>query len=166
MDRKNDLKKKFNSKIQNMERLLELLLSRDAYKPIDILCCGDPQLTDSGVYAFSIKEEDTEKFLYIGQSNNIGTRLEEHCAIKNHKAANFAYKETVQRYGQKPIPCSPNSTKESMFFDPIFEEHFYEVINDIKHMNYRWIPISSALEKNLFEIYASVVLESKYNNFD
>ncbi|CDU10722.1 hypothetical protein VDIAB_271252 [Vibrio diabolicus] len=166
MESNMDRKQFFNSKIQNMETLLKLLLSQRIHRPIDILCHTKCQLNHGGVYTFSVYEKGVEKFLYVGQSGNIGQRLQEHCAIKNHNAANFAYKVTVERSGLEPIAYSPHSTKKSMFSIPDFKDCFDEVVNDIKQMNYRWIPIANALEKNLFEIYASVVLDSKYNNFD
>jgi len=123
------------------------------------------QKNGSGVYIFSEIMNDTERFLYVGQAESVFARLAEHCAIKNHQKANFAYMLTVKSTGLKPIPYSPNSTKESMFRDDRFVTEFNKIIARIKLMNYRWIEVNDKLEKNLLEIYAAVILETEFNDF-
>ena len=66
----------------------------------------------------------------------------------------------------KPITGSPNATKLSMFNISEFRKGFESVIARIKKMNYRWIKVEDKLEKNLLEIYASVVLNSRFNDFN
>ena len=39
----------------------------------------------NGIYLFSEITDNTEAFMYVGQSNNIYERLCEHCAIKDYK---------------------------------------------------------------------------------
>lgn len=149
-----------------MEVLLIQLLASSPSQPNDLFKKNWHKIKRSGVYMFSeLDANNNEKHLYIGQSNDIGARLMEHCAINSHKKANLAYMYAVERSGLKPIPGSPSATKESMFTHPRFSTEFYQIICVIKRMNYRWIELPGKLQKNLFEIYASVITGSKYNDF-
>jgi hypothetical protein len=119
-----------------------------------------------GVYVFSEKGQSGEMVMYTGQSLSVLDRLKEHCAVANHERANFAYMLTVDETGIRPIPGSPDSTKASMFRYDRFVLEFERRIARIKAMDFRFVPVESKLNRNLLEMYAAVLLESKYNDFD
>lgn len=155
----------FDDCLDIVKDCFQYLLGCPVHKPATLL--NNLQLlTDSGVYIFSETSGSQEKFLYVGQSNNIANRLKEHCAQPNWKKANFALKMTLEIPGNRPIPGSPNATIESMFTLQKFCQDFDNTVTRIKAMNYRWLPVPDKLTKNLLEIYSSVVLKSQYNEFD
>ena len=154
----------FDQKIKNIKQLFEELSKASCLKPSEYIYQKISNKI-SGIYVFSECFDGKEDCYYVGQSNSIFDRLREHCATRTVEKANFAYKMTVDLTNLKPIPGSPNSTKMSMFYLSEFQGKFDEVISRIKEMDYRWIEVGDKLKKNLLEIYASVVLESKYNDF-
>jgi|GEM_PF-6600254 len=156
----------FDEKLESVKGYYNNLMATTPVSPNIILSDHRFPRSLSGVYVFSELSGDAESFLYVGQANGILERLHEHCATKGHKKANFAYKLTSETTGLRPIPGSPNSTKESMFDIPEFDREFASSITRIKGMNYRWVETSDKLEKNLLEIYVAVTLQSRFNDFD
>ncbi len=154
----------FDGKLSKIKDHFESLLEASPTTPQKILL-DNPQLNISGIYLFSEFANGQETFMYVGQALSLFARLQEHCAIRNHKKANFAYKLTIETTGIKPIPRSPSSTRNSMFDDPRFFAGFQDSVQRIKRMDYRFVEVEDKLERNLLEIYASVILESKFNNF-
>ena len=162
----NNLKSElFDRKIERIKQHYDRLIKANVSLP-DVLIQRNQGPNVSGVYVFSDRSENMELFQYVGQSNNIFTRLKEHCGIPTSNKANFAYKLTTDSTELKPISGSPNPTKQSMFNIPEFEREFENSVLKIKRMDYRWVEVDDKLEKNLLEIYASVLLCSKYNEFE
>lgn len=156
----------FDAKIDVIkDKFNDLLKCREIF-PRELLSSSPKYLSISGIYAFSEISGNQELTLYVGQSINILNRLGEHCAVRNAEKANFAYKLTVEKSGLKPIPGTPNSSRSSMFTIPEFEQCFNRTIEEVKNLIFRWVEVEDKLEKNLLEIYASVVLSSKYNEFE
>jgi hypothetical protein len=124
-----------------------------------------PQKT-KGVYVFSELTGNTESVMYVGQSKGILGRLNEHCGRSDWNKANFAYMLTVETTGLKPIPYSPNATKQSMFNIPEFKAGFEFSLCRITKMSFRCVTVADKLERNLLEIFAAVSLGSRFNDFD
>jgi len=120
----------------------------------------------SGVYVFSDPMTIPETVMYVGQSNDLIHRLEEHCAVDGVMKANFAFMLTVRTTGLTLIPGTPSATKKSLLQDDRFKDGFDQAINRIKCMNYRFLQVDDRLTKNLLEIYAAVALNSAFNDFD
>jgi hypothetical protein len=155
----------FDKKITCIKYYFDDLIQKPAVTPVSFIH-KNPMPKVSGVYVFSDYSGDDERFLYVGQSNSIYSRLIEHCAINSNKKANFAYNMTVDMTNIRPILGSPTGTKKSMFYDPKFITGFDHTLSLIMNMNYRWVEVNDKLEKTLLEIYTSTVLESKFNDFD
>ncbi len=154
----------FDQKVQRIKEHFDRLMAAPPKTPQDFLM--DSRSEISGVYVFSEYIEKAETFLYTGQAVSVLARLREHCAITGKMKANFAYMLTMDTTNRKLIPGSPNATKESMFRDSSFTSAFIAIVDRVKLMNYRYVHVEDKLERHLLEIYASVVLESKYNDFD
>jgi len=152
----------FEQKITTIKHYLSEMVRSEEYVVDQVLNEENIKCDLSGVYVFY----NVERVFYVGQSCNIKGRLKEHCAVVNYEKANFVYHLTVDNSGIRPIPGSPNSTKKSLFEIPEFKHHFHQSIDFIKQLNFMFIPIEDRLEKNLFEIYASIVLDSKYHDFE
>jgi hypothetical protein len=153
---------KFEVQMRGIKLFFSDFMKSPICMPSDLLYAKDMV---SGVYAFSENDMGGEKFLYVGQAISIFNRLREHCALPNRDRANFAYMLTMDRNGRRLIPASPNAKKSSMFEDSNFVMEFDLEIKNIKRMNYRFIKVDNKLQRNLLEIYASVVLSSTYNDF-
>ena len=157
---------KFDGKLATIKKCFRALMDGSVDAPEAMLAHQAIALNTSGIYAFSERTASTECFLYVGQSVAMVERLREHCGFTDWNKANFAYKLTVETTGLKPIKYSPNATKQSMFEIPEFKESFGTSLCRIKTMNYRWVSVDNKLERNLLEIYAAVILGSRFNEFD
>lgn len=159
------MSKEFDDLVKTMDAKLKRMLSNPPYQPIQLISTQLPSLDISGVYIFSQMNQGVEEFLYVGQSLKISKRLQQHCAIRGPKYANFAYQLTIKRSGIHPLKGTPSSTKKSMFNDPRFVAAFNGAIQDIKQMNFRYIQMNGKLEKNLFEVYVAVTKKTEFNHF-
>lgn len=119
-----------------------------------------------GVYVFSELTDNTECFMYVGQSKGVFERLNEHCGRNDWGKSNLAYMLTVDATNLKPIPHSPNATKQSMFDIPDFKLGFQSSLSRIEKMEYRWVAVAEKLERTLLEIFAAVSLGSRFNDFN
>lgn len=120
----------------------------------------------SGVYVFSEIINGKEEFWYVGQAVSVIKRLKEHCGLTQADKANFAYKLVMATGKIKLVRYSPTSSKSDVLQHPDYSTLFNAATSQIKLMNYRFVEVTNKLERNLLEIYAAVVLQSKYNNFD
>jgi hypothetical protein len=71
----------FDKKITCIKYYFDDLIQKPAVTPVSLIH-KNPMPKVSGVYVFSDYSGDDERFLYVGQSNSIYSRLIEHCAIK------------------------------------------------------------------------------------
>ena len=156
----------FDNKLAKVKEHFRKLMDCPLKVSDDIVTYRMIRPKEGGVYLFSEQTESTERFMYVGQSNDILERLRDHCGISKWDRANFAYKLTVESTGLAPIPYSPTNTKTRLFDDPRFKEGFKATLARICAMNYRWVAVEDKLERNLLEIYTAVILGSRFNSFD
>jgi len=147
---------KFNQLVAKMPELLKTLESC-SYLTRDNLV----DIPNSGVYSFY----ESGKSIYIGRSNRMKQRLQEHGRpSSNHNTAPFAFnlaKEEFER-GQG-IPSEV--TREELASDPRFRDLFFKAKDRVARMKIRVIGINDQVEQALFEIYAALSLNTKYNDF-
>jgi predicted GIY-YIG superfamily endonuclease len=152
------MNERFNIPVKEMPKFLEelknkSLLARDELKRI-------PQ-KQKGIYVFY----ENNKPLYVGRSNNLKLRIQQHGRESSmHNSASFAFrlaKEKMSRH--RSIP--KDITRKELENAPGFAQAFYKARRRVAEMEVRVIEIEDQDKQALFEIYAALTLNTKYNDF-
>lgn len=120
-------------------------------------------LPKAGVYLFS----DGEHHLYVGRTNSIRKRLQQHCRPgSSHNSAPFAFR--LAREARK-VPQATYKTPGSrahLLQDPDFALAFTNAKTKLCALNIRTVEESNPLRQALLEMYVAVALATPYNDFD
>lgn len=110
-----------------------------------------------GVYLFS----EGSEHLYVGRTDRLRDRHREHWSGRANDAP-FAFKLARHATGslQKGGP-----TRKALEADPIFAAAFSAAKKRVAMMSFRWVEEADPNLQCLLEIYATVVLEARYNDF-
>jgi len=150
------MKDKFGEYIQRMPILLNELKG----KPL----LNRNELTDipkSGVYVFYREGEP----LYVGRSNRLKERMQEHGRpSSDHYSATLAFNMAKEKmnYKSNGHRLAPRNDLEKA---PGFKEAFFRTRKQVAEMQVRVIEIEDQIEQAMFEIYAHLALNTKYNDF-
>jgi hypothetical protein len=145
----------FDKLVKEMPQLLERLKKQHPRSRTEL--AGIPT---QGVYV--LYEEN--KVLYVGRSNHLKTRIQQHGrASSRQHVAPFAYKLGVEMIKSRGVDISPYSRKQ---LEKKFSKDFAEARRRIAEMRVRLIEIREQEKQALFEIYATIELRSRYNDFD
>ena len=100
--------------------------------------------------------------MYVGRSDNLKTRLLDHgLSSGGSETATFAFNIAKERF---PNPSS--MTRRELVRDPEFQIHFREAARRVRLMEVRAVGISDPIEQTIFEVYASMMLDTPYNSFE
>ena len=147
---------KFNELVAQMPGLFEGLESQP-FRTRDNLA----EIPERGVYVFY----ENNKALYVGRSNRLKARIQVHGRPSaRHSSAQFAFnlaKEKIARY--RDIP--KDITRKELEKAPGFERAFFEAKNRVAQMKIRVVQINDQVTQALFEIYAALSLDTRYNDF-
>jgi len=117
----------------------------------------------SGIYLLS----EGEKHLYVGRSNRIRQRLQEHCRpSSNHNTAPFAFRLAREATGILKASYTEKGSRSHLEIQPEFQDEFKKAKERIKNMSVRFVGESDPLRQALLEMYVAVCLETPYNDFD
>ena len=152
------MNERFKKLTDRMPLRLQSLLEQS---PIAIDDIGITQVPQKGVYVFF---EDDEP-IYVGRSNRLKKRLKEHSQRSaDHYSATLAFRiakqntPTLQKKEKK-------QTNEQLMKNRDFVEEFEVSKDRIARMKIRLIEIEDQIEQAMFEIYAALTLNTKYNDF-
>ena len=120
------------------------------------------ELPTKGIYVFY---EDGRP-VYVGRSRNLERRLKEHGnQSSTHYSSSFAFNMAKNDAVKKGVDI--NRTRKQLDEDPAFNKLFSEAKTRVSNMGVRVIAIDDAIVQTLFEVYASVALDTReYNYFD
>lgn len=147
-----------------MERLhpaFEQLIGR---KPVSHGAIPEYGSALRGIYLFT----EAGRHLYVGRSNRLLSRYKNHwMPKKTHKEAAFAFKLARVSTGLLKATYKQGvGSRKHLAADEIFVQAFTAAKARIKAMEYRWVEEADPTCQCLLEIYASVVLQTPYNDFD
>ena len=152
------MNERFKKVVAKMPLYLKSLLERP---PITIDEIGITDMPQKGVYV--LFEDD--KAIYVGRSNRMKERLKEHSQkSSDHYSATLAFRVAKQEYlnshkeGKRP-------TNELLMKDSIFRGKFEAAKGRIAKTRIRFIEIEDQIEQAVFEIYASLELDTELNDF-
>jgi predicted GIY-YIG superfamily endonuclease len=153
------MNEKFKELVESLDPIYRRLM---AMKPAKI---GDlpEEVPSAGIYLFSEKEQA----LYVGRSNRIKGRLQEHSRDSStHNSAPFAFRisrEDTQKL--KPSYIS-NGSRAALEKDTAFKDAFLRAKRRVRAMDVRFVEERDPLRQCLLEIYVAVATGAKYNDFD
>jgi uncharacterized protein (UPF0297 family) len=114
-----------------------------------------------GVYVFYENGQPT----YVGRSNNVRRRIQQHGRPSSgHNIAPFAF-NLAKDILTKNEQLTGNETREELEQLPEFIESFSLQKQRVANMEVRVVSISDQIEQTLFEVYAALSLDTKYNDF-
>ena len=146
----------FSEYIQRMPILLNELKGKPLLNRHELE--GIPK---SGVYVFY--RED--KPLYVGRSNRLKERIQEHGRpSSDHYSATLAFnmaKERMNFNRNKRRLATRNELEKA----PGFKKAFFLTKKQVAEMQVKVIEIEDQIAQALFEIYAALTLNTKYNDF-
>jgi hypothetical protein len=121
------------------------------------------QVATRGIYLFT----ENGKHLYVGRSNHLLKRYKNHWGPKKtEREAAFAFKLAREATGFLKATYKREGSRKHLASDPDFHKAFVSAKERIRAMEYRWVEETDPTCQCLLEIYASVTLETKYNDFD
>jgi predicted GIY-YIG superfamily endonuclease len=149
---------RFKKLTDRMPSLLQSLLKQP---PVTIDDIGITEVPQKGVYVFF----ESDKPIYVGRSNRMKKRLKEHSQISSdHYSATLAFKIAKQEYF-KPQKEEKRQTNDQLMKNKHFRGKFEVAKSRIAKTRIRFIEIEEQAEQYMFEFYAQLALETKYNDF-
>jgi hypothetical protein len=124
---------------------------------------GD-KMVERGIYLFT----ENGKHLYVGRSNRLLARYKNHWGpLKTEREAAFAFRLARETTGfMKAAYKKGAGSRKELVLDPKFNAAFTSAKARIRAMEYRWVEETDPTCQCLLEVYAAVMLETPYNDFD
>ena len=121
------------------------------------------KLPEKCIYLLS----EGKHYLYVGRTRRLRQRLRQHSvAGAQHNQAVFAFKLAREMTGRLAAAYSAKGSRKALCADPEFAEAFQQAKARVRNMDLRFVEEAEPTGQALLEIYASVVLHTKYNDFD
>src|SRR5258708_34954559 len=139
----------------SFERLMQMAPLRMAVLPT--------KLPEKCIYLFS----EGQDHLYVGRTRRLRQRLRQHSIeAAQHNQAVFAFKLAREATGRLTAAYSAAGSRLALCAEPAFAEAFHKAKARVRNMDLRFVEEADPTRQALLEIYASVVLRTKYNDFD
>ncbi len=120
-------------------------------------------MPEAGVYLLS--EQGAP--LYVGRSNRMRARLQEHCRRSSgHNAAPFAFRLAREATGKREASYEEKGSRAQLEREPDFKSAFDLAKQRIRDMEVRFVEERDPLRQGLLEVYAALASGAKYNDFD
>ena len=147
----------FKKYVEQLPDLLDQLFKLPL-RPLDNI----RELPTKGIYVFY----EGDKPVYVGRSKNLKRRLKEHGNQgSTHYSSSFAFNIAKKEADKRGIDI--NRTRKQLAEDLAFNNLFSRAKARVSSMSVRVIPIDDPIVQTLFEVYASVALDTReYNYFD
>ena len=122
---------------------------------------------NKGIYVFYENDEP----IYVGRSNRIKNRLKEHSKDNStHYSASFAFLLSKYIAKEKNIALvnvdSKKLTRSELVSHDLFKDIFAAQKQRVAKMKFKAIEMEDSNFQAVFEIYASMQLNTLYNKFD
>ncbi len=144
----------FSKIIEKMPKLLEELM-KDSPRMRDNL----GEIPERGIYVFY----EGEIPIYVGRSNSLKTRILGHGRDgSRHNSATFAFLLAKEKMGKN----LPQGTRGELEKRPDFAAAYSKEKRRVSQMGVQVVGIEDPIEQTIFEVYASLALETNYNSFE
>jgi len=117
-----------------------------------------------GVYLFT----EGLDHLYVGRSNTIRSRFGRHCNPgATHRMAAFAFKLAREATGKTTASYKAGeNSRKGLMLNPEFRAAFEAAKARIRKMDFRFVEETDQNAQALLEIYCTLALNAKYNDFN
>jgi predicted GIY-YIG superfamily endonuclease len=153
------MNEKFRAHIEAMDPSFNTLL---AVRPV----CGAAlphEIPDRGIYLFS----EGERHLYVGRSNRIRKRLQDHCRPSSgHNSATFAFRIARKETGMLAATYSTEGSRAELERTPAFAKAFADAKARVRAMDIRYVEEVDPMRQAILEMYVALSLETPFNDFD
>lgn len=117
----------------------------------------------SCIYLFG----EREKHLYVGRTKNLRERMGQHSRPGSQQnQAVFAFKLAREATGHVVADYTGEGRRNALIENEEFRQAFTAAKARVRQMDLRYVEETDSLRQALLEIYASVALETLYNDFD
>jgi hypothetical protein len=153
------MRKSFLKLLIDLEPKLKQLLGMSPVK-----ACNLPRIMPkAGVYLFS----RGEKHLYVGRTNRLRPRIQEHCRKSaSSDSAPFAFKIARLRTGLLEASYTPTGSRRWLETQPQFVSAFAAAKQEVQGFDVRWVEEDRPQQQLLLELYVAHVLAAEYNDFE
>lgn len=153
------MNEQFRQHIESLHPSFELLRSSVPFQFASL-----PKiLPKAGVYLFS----DGEHHLYVGRTNSIRKRLQQHCRPgSSHNSASFAFLLAREARKVPQATYKTHGSRAHLLQDHDFALAFTAAKARLRTMNIRVVEESNPHRQALLEMYVAVALAAQYNGFD
>ncbi len=122
-----------------------------------------PRMPERGIYLFS----EGPKHLYVGRTNRLKKRLAGHCRPSStHYSATFAFRIARIETGMLRATYTQAGSRADLAADETFAAAFRRARERVAAMDLRFVEETEAVRQALLEIYAAIVLQTPFNDFD
>jgi hypothetical protein len=105
--------------------------------------------------------------LYVGRTRRLRQRMRNHSnASSQHNQAVFAFRLACESLSKGPRTYSGIGTRRALAENPEFSRVFGLSKTRVREMELRYVEVTDPLHQTLLEIYAAIVLQTPYNDFD
>ena len=121
-------------------------------------------MAKQGVYLFT----ENGNHFYVGRSNTIRARYGRHCNPgATHRMAAFAFKLAREATGKTTASYKVGAdSRKGLMLDPEFRAAFAVAKARIRQMDFRFVEETDQNAQALLEIYCTLALNAKYNDFN
>lgn len=149
----------FRKHIETLEPACQRLLSM---APVSISTLPR-SIPGAGVYLLS--ERGTP--LYVGRSNRMRARLQEHCRPSSrHNAAPFAFRLAREATGRTRATYETKGSRVQLEHDTDFKAAFDFAKRRVRDMEVQYVEEGEPLRQGLLELYVALVCGARYNDFN
>lgn len=149
----------FQTVIQSLDPSFQRLI---AQPPVTALTLP-LSMPKSGIYLFS----EAGLPLYVGRSRNIRGRIGRHTRPgATHRMASFAFRLAREITGNLAATYKKEGSRIDLMESAEFRQAFDEAKKRIRSMDLRFVEESDPVRQAVLEIYVSVSLQTRYNDFD
>ena len=150
---------KFRQFVETLRPSFERLMKMPPLK----MSALPPKLPEKCIYLLS----EGANHLYVGRTRKLRNRMRQHSrAGAHHNQAVFAFKLAREVTGRLAAAYSAEGSRKTLCAEPAFAEAFNQAKTRVRNMDLRFVEEADPTRQALLEIYASVVLRTKYNDFD
>ena len=148
----------FESLVDQLPDLLDRLLAAPAAKVAD----HAPIPEAAGIYLFS----ELDHAIYVGQTRKLRQRLRNHTnPLGKNNQATFAFLLAKDEAAKAGVDIG--LFRAQLEADRQFVEHFDAAKVRVSEMDVRFIELAGPIERSVFEIYASLALDTLvFNSFE
>jgi hypothetical protein len=149
--------RQFQTAVEQLPPLLSALITAPAYRVVD-----HPSIPAvPGIYLFS-----DQRPVYVGQSRNLRSRLQQHTRKRNREnQASLAFSIAKREAANDGVNIKRG--RAVLERDPEFQAHFDNAKARVGNMTVQFVVLADPVERTLFEVYAALALNTaEFNSWE